>query len=87
VLAVELASRESLSSWRELLTGLRGRSSQGVEFVVSDHHAGLRKAIREVLPETVWQRYYVHFPRNALDYLPRKADDDCLQELRWIYDP
>ena len=19
-------------------------------------------------------------------YLPRKADDDCLQELRWIYD-
>lgn len=24
--------------------------------------------------------------RNALDYLPRKADDDCLQELRWIYD-
>src|SRR5690242_1082850 len=26
------------------------------------------------------------FLRNALDYLPRKADDDCLQELRWIYD-
>ena len=22
----------------------------------------------------------------ATDYLPRKADDDCLQELRWIYD-
>jgi len=27
----------------------------------------------------------VHFLRNALDYLPRKADDDCLQELRWLY--
>jgi putative transposase len=25
----------------------------------------------------------VHFLRNALDHLPRKADDDCLQELRW----
>jgi hypothetical protein len=24
--------------------------------------------------------------RNALDYLPRKADDDCLMELRWMYD-
>ena len=24
--------------------------------------------------------------RNALDYLPRKADDDCLQELRWMYE-
>src|SRR5438270_9287205 len=26
------------------------------------------------------------FSAYALDYLPRKADDDCLQELRWIYD-
>ena len=86
VLAVELAQRESISSWRELLVSLRQRSLQGVEFVVSDDHAGLRRAIQEVLPEAVWQRCYVHFLRNALDYLPRKADDDCLQELRWIYD-
>jgi hypothetical protein len=28
----------------------------------------------------------VHFLRNALDYVPRKVDDDCLQELPWIYD-
>jgi transposase-like protein len=28
----------------------------------------------------------VHFLRNALDYVPRKVDDDCLQELRWLYD-
>jgi putative transposase len=86
ILAVELARRESVSSWKELLTSLRGRSLHGVEFVVSDDHAGLRRAIQEVLPEAVWQRCYVHFLRNALDYLPRKADDDCLQELRWIYD-
>jgi len=24
--------------------------------------------------------------RNALDYLPRKNADDCLLELRWLYD-
>ena len=40
----------------------------------------------EVLPEAAYQRCYVHFLRNALDYVPRKVDDDCLQELRWIYD-
>jgi putative transposase len=28
----------------------------------------------------------VHFLRNAIDHLPRKRDDDCLQELRWLYD-
>ena len=58
----------------------------GVEFVVSDDHAGLRQAIGEVLPEAAWQRCYVHFLRNALDYVPRKVDDDCLSELRWLYD-
>jgi putative transposase len=86
VLAVELANRESQSSWKQFLEGLRKRGLNGVLFVVSDDHPGLRKAIREVMPEAAWQRCYVHFLRNALDYLPRKADDDCLTELRWIYD-
>jgi putative transposase len=86
VLAVELANRESSSSWKEHLQALRARGLRGVEFVVSDDHPGLRAAIQEVLPEAVWQRCYVHFLRNALDYLPRKADDDCLMELRWLYD-
>lgn len=86
ILAVELANRESRSSWRDFLLGLRKRGLTGVEFVVSDDHAGLKAAIREVLPEAVWQRCYVHFLRNALDYVPRKVDDDCLRELRWFYD-
>jgi len=86
VLAVEMANRESQSSWKDFLLRLKERGLSGVEFVVSDDHAGLKKAIFEVLTEAAWQRCYVHFLRNALDYLPRKADDDCLQELRWIYD-
>ena len=86
VLAVELANRESRSSWRDFLTGLRERGLSGVEFVVSDAHAGLKKAVAEILPQAAWQRCYVHFLRNALDYMPRKRDDDCLQELRWFYD-
>ena len=28
----------------------------------------------------------MHFLRKALDYVPRKLDDDYLQELRWLYD-
>lgn len=86
VLAVELANRESATSWKDFLRGLRQRGLDGVEFVVSDDHEGLKRAIRELLPEAAWQRCYVHFLRNALDYLPRRAGDDCLQELRWLYD-
>ena len=86
VLAVELANRESATSWREFILELKHRGLKGVELVISDDHPGLRKAIREVLSEAVWQRCYVHFLRNALDHLPRKADDECMTELRWIYD-
>jgi putative transposase len=86
VLGVELANRESASSWKTFLEGLRSRGLHGVEYVVSDDHAGLHKAVIEILPEAAWQRCYVHFLRNALDHLPRKADDDCLKELRWLYD-
>ena len=86
ILGVELAARESASSWRDFLQGLKERGLRGVEFAVSDDHPGLRKSIPEVLPDAVWQRCYVHFLRNALDHLPRKADDDCLKELRWLYD-
>lgn len=86
VLAVELAERESASSWRRLLQQLKERGLSGVEYVVSDDHAGLKQAIFEVLPQARWQRCYVHFLRNAKDHLPVKADPDCMQELRWMYD-
>lgn len=86
VVGVELANRESRSSWREFLIGLKERGLCGVEYVVSDDHEGLRRAIAECFPGAAWQRCYVHFLRNAIDHLPRKRDDDCLQELRWLYD-
>jgi putative transposase len=86
VLAVEYAQRESQSSWKDFLLGLKQRGLAGVRLVVSDDHAGLKAAIKEVLPEAWWQRCYVHFLRNTLDYLPRKGDENCLQELRWMYE-
>jgi len=86
ILGVELAQRESATSWREFLLGLKARGLHGVRLAISDDHQGLKRAVAEVLPEAAWQRCYVHFLRNALDHLPRKADDDCLTELRWLYD-
>ena len=86
VLGVEMANRESchqlerVPSWPQKTWAARDL------FAVSDDHPGLKRAIMEVLPEAYWQRCYVHFLRNALDYLPRKVADDCLIELRWLYD-
>ena len=86
ILPGEMANGESRSSGKDFLLGLRPRGLGGVEFVVADDHVGLRSAVREVLAEAAFQRCYVHFLRNTRDHLPRKADDDCLQELRWLYD-
>lgn len=86
ILGVDLANRETASSWKSFLLSLKERGLKGMELVVSDDHAGLRKAVAEVIPEAVWQRCYVHFLRNAVEHLPRKGDDDCLRELRWLYD-
>jgi len=74
VLAVQLANRESGSSWKDFLIGLRERGLSGVEFVVSDDHYGIKQALRQVLPEVARQRCYVHFLRNALDHLPRTRE-------------
>ncbi|MFN7134942.1 MAG: IS256 family transposase, partial [Myxococcales bacterium] len=86
ILAVELAPRESATTWRDFLVRLKERGLRGVELVVSDAHEGLRQSIREVLPEAFWQRCYVHFLRNALEYTPRRKDTDALTELRWLYE-
>ena len=86
LLAVELPHRESRSSWKDFLIGLKKRGLSGVTYVVSDHHEGLKQAIAELLPSALWQRCYVHYLRNALDHLPKKAEDSCLKELREPYD-
>ncbi|BCH12528.1 transposase for insertion sequence element ISRM5 (plasmid) [Mesorhizobium sp. 131-3-5] len=86
ILAVEMANRESRSGLEGFPRRLETTWSQGRRTAVSDDHAGLVAAIGEVIPEAAWQRCYVHFLRNALDHLPRKHGDDCLQELRWLYD-
>src|SRR5690348_6603392 len=65
VLAVELANRESRSSWRDFLLRLKARGLHGVEFVVADDHAGLRTALREALAEAAYQRCYVHYCRHS----------------------
>ena len=78
---VELTNRESHSSWKEFLIGLKKRGLSGVRWALRDNHEGLKKALSEILLQAVWQRCYVHFLRNAVDHLPPKANPDCLTEL------
>ena len=62
--------------WRSFLRSLVERGLTGVELVVSDAHAGLRKAIAQVLG-CPWQRCSVHFLREALGRARRGATADA----------
>ena len=65
---------ESLDSWREFLRGLRARGVRGVRLVVSDAHAGLRRAVREVFPGASWQRCVAHLERDVAARIRGKAE-------------
>jgi putative transposase len=49
VLGVEMANRESSTSWKEFLLGLKRRGLRGVFFAVSDDHPGLKRRVSESL--------------------------------------
>ena len=70
VLGVELANRESETSWKEFLLGLKERGLHGVQLVVSDDHAGLKRAIGQVLSEACWQRLRWRFEQCRQDPQP-----------------
>src|SRR5215211_4760643 len=66
VLGIDIGLSEDVASWRAFFQSLVGRGLQGVQLVVSDAHAGLKQAIREVFVGAAWQRCRVHFMRNLL---------------------
>src|SRR5579884_4069450 len=65
VIGLDVGECETEAFWRSFLRSLVERGLSGVQLVVSDAHAGLKKAIAQVLG-CPWQRCSVHFLREAL---------------------
>ncbi len=85
VLGVDVAVNEMEQSWKSFLEDLVRRGISGVKLVISDAHSGLRAAIRKVLNATSWQRCTVHFLRNVLSHLPRKAQTLAAAAVKNIF--
>ena len=66
ILGVQIGDTESFSTWDETFRWLKGRGLQGVMFVISDQHSGLKEAIRKHFQGASWQRCQVHLMRNIL---------------------
>jgi len=71
ILGVSAALSEAEVHWRAFFQSLVQRGLCGVEFIVSDHHAGLAAARQAVFAAVPWQRCQFHLQQNAQAYVPR----------------
>ena len=87
VLGLELsAGNDEGSAWPAFIRSLVERGLRGVRLVISDHHAGLVKAVREQLLGSSWQRCRVHLTRNAQDLVPRSARSMVASAIRLVFE-
>jgi putative transposase len=84
VIALDVGEAETEAFWRSFLRSLVERGLSGVQLVVSDAHAGLKKAIAQVLGCS-WQRCSVHFLREALGHARREQQPMLAALLRPIF--
>jgi transposase-like protein len=84
VIALDVGECETEAFWRSFLRSLVERGLTGVQLVVSDAHAGLKKAIAQVLG-CPWQRCSVHFLREALGHARREQQPMLAALLRPLF--
>jgi putative transposase len=87
VLGVSAKISEAEVHWRDFLADLQQRGLHGLEFIVSDNHAGLRAALTSRFPGVPWQRCQFHFQQNAMAYVPKiHMRADVAQDIRSIFE-
>ena len=85
VLGIEVGDSEDEAFWTAFLRRLRERGLSGVQLVISDAHAGLKKAIARCFQGCGWQRCRVHFARNILVKVPKASQDMVAAALRSVF--
>jgi putative transposase len=68
VLGLDVGLSEDVEFWRSFFQSLVARGLRGVQLVISDAHAGLKRAIAEVFVGAAWQRCRVHTIRTQSEY-------------------
>jgi transposase-like protein len=82
ILTWRLGDVESEDTWTEVFRELKQRGVNGVQWLVSDGHAGIRAGVRTQFTGVAWQRCWTHFMRNALNKVGHKHKDALARELK-----
>jgi transposase-like protein len=84
-LGLDVGLGEDTECWRAFCQSLVARGRHGVQLVISDAQPGLKRAIAEVFVGAAWQRCRVHFMRNLLARVPKKAQAMVAAAVRPIF--
>lgn len=85
IIGFKVANSESKVTWMSFFRELRERGLTTPDMIISDAHAGLKAAIKEVFVGTTWQRCTVHFLRNIMDVFPKKNNGKAKELLKRIF--
>ena len=77
--------KEDKESWLKFLRSLKERGLSGVRLMIGDKCLGLVYGIREVFPNTEYQRCIVHFMRNVFCNVPRTRGKEIGAKLKAIF--
>ena len=86
VLGIMTGDTESEASWSEFFGWLKQRGLRGVDWITSDDHGGLVRAIRQHLQGVTWQRCQTHFMRNVLNATPKALKSEIYSRIRTLLD-
>lgn len=86
ILGVSVSLSEAEIHWRTFLQGLMARGLRGVEYIVSDDHAGLACARKALFHGVPWQRCEFHLAQNAQNYVSKTMNKSLIgEEIREIF--
>ncbi len=86
LLGFDLGGSEEEAFWLAFLRSLVQRGLARVQLVISDAHAGLKKALQQVFTGASWQRCRVHFMRNLLAKIPHRDQAAVAAAARLIFE-
>ena len=72
VIGLSYFDTENYLDWRDFLMSLKARGLNGVKLVISDEHAGLIRAIKEIMIGASHQRCIAHLEKNIYSRIKKK---------------
>ena len=85
ILSLDVAHTETEATYTDLFKDLKKRGLKGVQLVISDHHEGLRNAIKRHFQGASWQHCQTHFHRNIKGITPPKYQRQVADALKDVF--